>query len=126
MHTPMLEALQFGASIRRAREAAGKSYKQKDLNMFTGIVPSLGAVAKQIPFAEQAEQVTKGLKSTDAFLRYAGGQAQSVLDPQLVKNIAEFTDYSNGQWNKREAKTFMEKLQSGFPGTREQLKIKKQ
>ena len=126
MHTPMLEALQFGASIRRAREAAGKSYKQKDLNMFTGIVPSLGAIAKQIPFAEQAEQVTKGLKSTDAFLRYAGGQAQSVLDPQLVKNIAEFTDYSNGQWNKREAKTFMEKLQSGFPGTREQLKIKKQ
>jgi len=126
MHTPMLEALQFGASIRRAREAAGKSYKQKDLNMFTGIVPSLGAVAKQIPFAEQAEQVTKGLKSTDAFLRYAGGQAQSVLDPQLVKNIAEFTDYSNGQWNKREAKTFEEKLKSGFPGTREQLKIKKQ
>jgi len=126
MHTPMLEALQFGASIRRAREAAGKSYRQKDLNMFTGIVPSLGAVAKQIPFAEQAEQVTRGLKSTDAFLKYAGGQAQSVLDPQLVKNIAEFTDYSNGEWNKREAKTFMEKLQSGFPGTREQLKIKKQ
>jgi hypothetical protein len=126
MHTPMLEALQFGASIRRAREAAGKSYRQKDLNMFTGIVPSLGAVAKQIPFAEQAEQVTRGLKSTDAFLKYAGGQAQSVLDPQLVKNIAEFTDYSNGQWNKREAKTFMEKLESGFPGSREQLKIKKQ
>jgi hypothetical protein len=125
LHTPLLEALQFGASIRRARDKAGKSYRQKDLNMFTGVVPAGAAVLKQVPFAQQAEQLTK-IKNADAFYKYVGGQAQSVIDPQLIKNIAEFTDYSNGQWNKREAKTFMEKLESGFPGTRQQLKVKKQ
>jgi hypothetical protein len=124
LHTPMLEALQFGATIRRARDAAGKSYKQKDLNMFTGVLPAIGGVAKQIPFSEQAEQITKSLKSSDNFIKYAGNQAQSVIDPQLIKNIAEFTDYSNGKWNKRDAQTFEEKLKAGFPGTREQLKIK--
>jgi hypothetical protein len=125
LHTPLLEALQFGASIRRARDKAGKSYRQKDLNMFTGIVPAGAAVLKQVPFAQQAEQLTR-IKNADAFYKYVGGQAQSVIDPQLIKNIAEFTDYSNGQWNKREAKTFEEKLKAGFPGTRQQLKVKKQ
>jgi hypothetical protein len=126
LHTPMLEALQFGATIRRARDAAGKSYKQKDLNMFTGVVPAIGAVGRQIPFSQQAEQLTRAFSGNDAFLKYAGGQAQSVIDPQLIKNIAEFTDYTNGKWNKREAKTFEEKLKAGFPGTRQQLKIKKE
>ena len=124
LHTPLLEALQFGATIRRARDQAGRSYKQKDLSMFTGVLPATGGVISQVPFAGGSEQITRATKSKDAFDKYVGGQAQGFIEPQLIKELAEFSDYKNGQLTKRDAKTFMDKLKTGIPGLRQQVKPK--
>lgn len=124
LHTPLLEALQFGATIRRARDQAGRSYKQKDLSMFTGVLPATRGVISQVPFAGGSEQITRATKSKDAFEKYVGGQAQGFIEPQLIKELAEFSDYKNGQLTKRDAQTFMDKLKTGIPGLRQQVKPK--
>jgi len=124
LHTPLLEALQFGATIRRARDEAGRAYNKRDLNMFTGVLPATRGVVSQVPFAGGTEQITRATKSKDAFEKYIGGQAQGFIEPQLIKELAEFSDYKNGQLTKRDSKTFMDKLKTGIPGLRQQVKPK--
>lgn len=121
LHTPLLEALQFGATIRRAR---GKA-KAKDINKWTGVLPATKGVLGQIPFVSTPDQILRALKTKDGFFKYLNGQAQSVIEPQLIKEAAEWTDYKDGKAVKRDPKTFLEYLKTGVPGLREEVKPKK-
>ena len=125
LHTPLLEALQFGATLRRQRDKAGRRYHGRDLNMFTGVGEAMIGVEKQIPFSRVTEDLIR-IKNTESFTKYVQGQAQSVIEPQLIKEIAEFSDYKNGKLTKRDAKTFMDKLKTGIPGLRQEVKAKKE
>ena len=124
LHTPLLEALQFGATLRRQRDKAGRRYHGRDLNMFTGVSEAMIGVEKQVPFSRVTEDLIR-IKNIESFTKYVQGQAQSVIEPQLIKEIAEFSDYKNGKLTKRDAKTFVDKLKTGIPGLRQQVKPKK-
>ncbi len=121
LHTPLLEALQFGATIRRARDKS----RPKDVRSWTGTLPAMKGVASQIPFVSTPDQLMRAVRTWDGFVKYVDGQAQSVIEPQLMKEIAEWTDYKNGKAVKRDPKTFMEFLKTGVPGLREEVKAKK-
>jgi hypothetical protein len=121
LHTPLLEALQFGATIRRSRDKA----RAKDVESWTGVLPALKGVTSQVPFVSTPDQLMRAVRTWDGFVKYVDGQAQSVIEPQLMKEIAEWTDYKNGKAVKRDPKTFMEFLKTGVPGLRQEVKAKK-
>lgn len=121
LHTPLLEALQFGATIRRARDKS----RPKDVESWTGVLPAVKGVISQVPFVSTPDQVLRAVKTKDGFIKYLNGQAQSVIEPQLIKEAAEWTDYKDGKAVKRDPKTFMEFLKTGVPGLREEVKPKK-
>jgi len=118
LHTPLLEAIQFGATVRRARDKA----RPKDLEAWTGLLPAGKGVVNQVPFFGTGQQLDRATDSWKNFRKYVYGQAQGVIEPQLIKEAAEWTDYENGKAVKRDPQTFLEYLKTGIPVVREEVK----
>jgi hypothetical protein len=57
----------------------------------------------------------------DGFKKYLFRQGQAVIEPQLIKNIAEDTDNDLGKNEKYEPKDFIDYLKMGVPGLREEV-----
>lgn len=130
LHTPLLEALQFGATIRRARDKAGRSYKQRDLHNLTGAPEALVGMVSQVPFlsgtrplVNAASGITKG--NFDNFYRYINSQTSSLI-PQNMKEIAELTDRKDGKPVKRSPEDFADYIKMYVPGLRQEVRAKKQ
>jgi hypothetical protein len=47
---------------------------------------------------------------------------QSILEPQLMQNVADWTDKKEGETVKRKSEGFIDKLKEGTPGLRKNLK----
>ena len=129
LHTPMLEAIQFGATIRRARDKAGRSYRQRDLNNLTGVPQAVVGMASQVPFLSGTRPLVNaasGLSKGDwgNFEKYVYGQTATLL-PQNMKEIAQLTDRKDGKPVKRTPKEFVDYFKMYVPGLRQQVKEKK-
>jgi hypothetical protein len=130
LHTPMLEALQVGATIRRARDKAGRSYHQKDLHVFTGVPQALIGMGSQVPFLSGTRPIVNALSAAskgdyDKFVQYIDGQAASLL-PQGMKEASELADRDkNGTPIKRKPEEFTDYLKMYVPGLRQEVKAKK-
>jgi hypothetical protein len=123
-HTPLLEMLQIGATLRRAQDA--KLAKGEAPTKFDGVPTVLKGQLTQIPFIGTGERLTKllGNKSIDGVNEFANSMVQSVAEPQLMQNIADWTDIKDGENIKRETKGLGEKMKEGIPGLRQSLKEK--
>jgi len=120
LHTPLLEMLQVGATMRRAAESqlAKGEEPSKTLGMYTGGIPAvLKGQLTQIPFIGTGERITKLLenKTSDGIQEFINSMVQSVVEPQLMQNIADWTDMEDGKTVKRESKGLVEKLKQGAP-----------
>lgn len=121
LHTPLLEALQVGATLRRAVDASGK----KGGGVAKGLATSAKGVASQLPFYSTPSQVGQLFEGKDRAINFLYRTGESVAVPQLIKEIAEYSDIKDGELVKRDPKTFSEFIKSGIPGLREQVKAKK-
>jgi hypothetical protein len=121
-HTPLLEMLQVGATMRRASDA--KIAKGEEPTKFDGIPAIFKGEMTQIPFIGTGQRVMKlaDNKTTDGFKDYIYSVGQSILEPQLMQNIADWTDKKEGETVKRKPENFVEKLKEGVPGLRGTLK----
>ena len=127
-HTPLLEMLQVGATIRRAMDAKDEKskYKGEWTKFGEGAFDAAIESVKKIPFFGTGERVAEAFGDETATKKYLFGMAQSIIEPQAIKNVAEFFDKEEGgEKIKREPKTFAETLKTGIPGLREQVPIKK-
>jgi hypothetical protein len=127
LHTPLLEMLQVGSTMRRAAESqlAKGEEPSKTLGMYTGGIPAvLKGQLTQIPFIGTGERTMKLLenKTADGIKEFGNSMAQSVVEPQLMQNLADFIDREEGKTVKRESKGLVEKLKEGTPGLRQTLK----
>jgi len=114
-HTPLLECLQLGATFRRS----------SDDKSGTAIKNTLDGVIGQIPFVSQGGQMSTAMKNMDNFKKYIFRTGQSVIEPQLMKEAAEFTEYiMDGKVEKKNPKTFLEQLETGVPGLRSNVESK--
>ena len=122
LHTPLLEMLQIGATMRRAQDA--KLAKGQEPSKFDGIPTAFKGMAQQIPFFGTGERISTALErdKSDALNQYGYSLGQSLLEPQLMQNIADWTDRKDGETVKRKTETFGEKLKEGMPGLRSSLK----
>lgn len=121
-HTPLLEMLQVGATMRRASDA--KIAKGEEPTKFDGIPAIFKGEMTQIPFIGTGQRVMKlaDNKTTDGFKDYVYSMGQSILEPQLMQNIADWTDKKEGETVKRKPEGFVDKLKEGVPGLRKTLK----
>ena len=83
-HTPLLEMLQIGATLRRVQD----DYENKGKE---GTAASVLAVTKgvveEVPFARSPEEALKALSSPDNFNKYFRDLGESMINPQLTKEI---------------------------------------
>ena len=83
-HTPLLEMLQIGATLKRVQD----DYERKDKE---GTAASVLAVTKgvveEVPFARSPEEALKALSSPDNFNRYFRDLGESMINPQLTKEM---------------------------------------
>jgi hypothetical protein len=129
LHTPLLEMLQVGATMRRAAESqlAKGEEPSETLGIYTGGIPAvLKGQLTQIPFFGTSERIMKTLDNqsgaVDKMKEYGSSIAQSIIEPQLMQNIADWTDMEDGKTVKRESKGLVEKLKEGAPGFKKTLK----
>jgi hypothetical protein len=120
-HTPLLEMLQVGATIRRADEAKIKKGEQPAPT--TGISDVFKGQLGQVPFYSGAERAIQGFESKngDAFNKWIFGTAESMTTPQLIQNIADWSDTREGEKIKRTPEGFLEQLMTGVPGLRQRV-----
>lgn len=121
LHTPLLEMLQIGATMRRAQDA--KIAKGEEPSKFDGIPTVFKGVSQQIPFVGTGERISRAMENKgDALNQYGYSLGKSILEPQLMQNIADWTDMKEGEVVKRKTETFGESLKEGVPGLRSGLK----
>jgi hypothetical protein len=121
MHTPLLEASQLGATMRRVRDSQQK--KGKPVNPTTGMTEAFKGVISQVPFVNQAQGTSQAFENLDNAKKFFFRFAQGIAEPQLLQNVAKWTDKHDEDGNavKRDPKTLVETLKTGVPGLREQV-----
>jgi hypothetical protein len=119
-HTPLLEMLQIGATLRRVQD----DYERKDKE---GTAASVLAVTKgvveEVPFARSPEEALKALSSPDNFNRYFRDLGESMINPQLTKEIGlqilpEIENKKAGQMSEED----LEKLKTTNPEAYKKIK----
>jgi hypothetical protein len=83
-HTPLLEMLQIGATLRRVQddyENKGKEGKAASVLAVTK------GVVEEVPFARSPEEAIKALSSPDNFNKYFRDLGESMINPQLTKEL---------------------------------------
>lgn len=123
LHTPLLEMLQIGATMRRAQEA--KLAKGEEPSKFDGIPAAFKGLGQQVPFIGTGERISRALEKEEPRNEYLYSLGKSLLEPQLMQNLADWTDMQEGKVVKRKTETFGESLKEGFPKLRSTLKEEK-
>jgi DNA topoisomerase-1 len=114
LHTPVLEALQIGATVRKVSDKHG--------SVMEGVKAAGKGLAEEIPFFSEPARIAKGLKDAESASKFAGETTRSLLVPPDVQNAARFFDKENGQPMRRYPQTFGDELKVGIPGLRQQVR----
>jgi hypothetical protein len=121
LHNPLMEALQMGATVRRASE---KLYHQTPQGDAVGIGQGLAGWVEEIPFAREPVELAKAISPDPQERgRFFGSMARSFAVPQLVQWLAGQMDKNprTGQPVKRKPQGVIQNVQMGLPGLRQQV-----
>lgn len=114
IHAPLLEMLQFGATIRRARDA-GKGWSEGALEGNMGLI-------KQVPFATEPVKLMEATGNLDKLGAYFGDLSKSMVIPPDVQRIARNQDTdAEGNTIQRKPKGLVEHIESGLPVLRKKV-----
>jgi len=118
LHTPIMEVVQLGATVRRVAESKMKKRDADPQGLGSGVwAASLGLI-EGIPYARTAAEYTKLFDPRER--QYETGQiAKDIVDPQLLQWIARVTDMRDGARVNRKPGTVGEAIKSGIPGARQ-------
>jgi hypothetical protein len=134
MHTPALEALQVGATIRRAMDAYGAQGKSGGLN--AGLLRSGAGVAREVPFVDTAMTAADAIARPESKGRaLVGGLMRDTLVPPDVQRLARIQDQaqpptveqrvsqqlgvSQPDAIKRKPQSIADEIKMGIPGLRQ-------
>ena len=124
MHTPLIEMLQLGATLRRSNDAGVA--KGEAPSKLAGIPNVLKGISKQIPFIGGTERVSKAIESADQSKTFFMGLLTSVAAPQLIQNISDYIDTNEkGETIKRIPTNAKEMIMEATP-FRKRLEAKKE
>jgi hypothetical protein len=84
IHTPLLEMLQIGATLKRVQD----DYENKEKEgTAASVLAATKGVVEEVPFARSPEEALKALSSPDNFKKYFRDLGESMINPQLTKEI---------------------------------------
>lgn len=91
LHNPFLEAVQFGATIRRIQDSRLKKRDKETQGLVRGILSATLKAVEEQPFVRESTDINKLLSERQRD-QYIGDQARSILIPQAMQNVAEWMD----------------------------------
>lgn len=119
LHSPPLEMLQIGSTIRRVADSKFKKTDKDTKGIFQGIIEGATGLVKELPFIEQFEKAEKLLTPGER-TEYVGELAKSIVVPGAIQWTANITDKDkDGNLIKRKPETLKEYIESGIPGLRQ-------
>jgi hypothetical protein len=84
IHTPLLEMLQIGATLKRVQD----DYENKEKEgTAASVLAATKGVVEEVPFARSPEEALKALSSPDNFKKYFRDLGESMINPQLTKEM---------------------------------------
>lgn len=110
VHSPQLELLQLGATLRRYHDSTRRSDSAGHATLTVG-----EGIAEQVPLFSAATNVVHALDSPKAVSVFVGKEAASFTEPGFVQDIAKWTDPED----KRKPQGFVDALKVGIPELRE-------
>lgn len=120
LHTPLLEMLQIGATLRRVEDAYHK--KGKEGGVAAGIFAAGMGLAKEVPFIDQPKQLSEASANADKASKWAASLVKSMIVPPDLANVAKSTDPAYQNDIKRKPQSIMDIFKMDIPGLREQVK----
>lgn len=123
IHNPLLEQLQIGATIRRVADSKlGRTSATKGIP--TGIMAAYMGLTREVPWERGMEDAVRALDPREA-QKFLGEAAKSTI-PGVVQWIAaNFDKDANGNYIRRAPKTAAQVVETGIPGLRQTVPVKK-
>ena len=124
-HAPIYELAQIGATIRRVSDKlvadAAKKGEIPDAPMLSGSVAAAKGLFEEVPFLGTPIKVDKMVKGlAHGSTKEVGPLVRSTLVPQIVNNIAEFSDYGSPV---RKPRNMTEAVKLGIPFLRQDVPV---
>lgn len=132
-HIPLLEAAQFGATLRRVFDSMRAKEKTKAEAIEEGGKAAVTGLAKEVPFVQP---FIEGVRAFKQPLGVTAGEQVKGLEPGAGQWAARATDYgpdgslvnalnpfSSQETVKRQQKTFSDVVKEGVPGLRETIPV---
>ncbi len=118
LHNPLLETLQFGATIRHVADSLLRKKDAQPQGTGAGIMAATLGLTEEVPIIRQMAELHK---LSDPFQRerFLGEQAKSLLVPSIVQKAAEWTDTAKG----RAPTTVLQHIETGIPGLRQNVPV---
>ena len=120
MHSPPIEVLRMGATLRRVNDAY--SMAGKDVGPAAGGVAATVGLAKQVPFFEEPGKIMGSLGNYDTAGLFIDDLIKSLIIPPDVQKLAVAMDPME---TPRKPKDLVETLKTGIPGLREEVGTKR-
>jgi hypothetical protein len=125
IHFPIMEPVHFGATIGHVMDHVTKKTGEQG-TAFEGAVTAATGLLDEIPYVQNARNVTELLAPGGQGKHARGSIAKSALVPRMISEIAEWADRdSSGETVKRQPHTLPEHIESGLPGLRQGVPEKK-
>lgn len=118
-HIPLLEALQFGATLRRVQE--DYQAKGKENAVGESIYAGGKGLVEEVPFAEQPVKLAEELKDLKHASMWFGDLVGSMIMPPDIAKIAKSTDPIDDTIIKRNPEGFIDAIEMRIPGLRERV-----
>ena len=123
LHNPFLEAIQFGATMRRVHDDLNSKrlIEENALHDAPRMVTNAAkGVIEQVPFYDEPIRAVEAAMGNN-WQVWASELGESMLMPQVLRDAAKDLDRSEGDYVKRAKYTFGDYLQSDVPFLRNKL-----
>lgn len=117
-HSPALEAVQWGATVRNVMERM----KGKNGAVAEGLYQATKGLAEEAPFVDAPLRAGETFRDTRSVGKAAGEFAKDALIPPDVQRVAKMRDEdSAGETVRRKPVGFVETFEGGVPGLRQNV-----
>lgn len=125
IHNPMVNAAQLGATVRRVSDSKLRKRDKNTQGLSHGAIAGAVGLADATPFIRETTEIAKAMNPLERD-QWAGAFAKSLAVPQAVSSTAEYFDKdANGNPVKRKVSDVSSGIESGIPGLRETLPVKR-
>lgn len=114
IESPIFQAMQLGATIRRVKDA---KVKGEENGIGEGLWAAAIGLSEKLPMVDQLSRTLTAIHDPKERKYYLDQLAKSTVDPALLQKIAEWTDAAD----KRKPSDMIETIKTGVPGLREQV-----